>query len=163
MTKQKKQKTNKYFDLQFIFKYVFVECIIDDELYSKEEKQKIYDIIKLLSKEIVIDKSYVQFKDNKHEDVFILEEGWNSVCKLAIDTKYGKNATKSENLILMESYMLMILCYLYHCLEILGYSSDGIIIDFTNKSKFMVEIHKDTINEWKYYPGKWQTWEQYKK
>lgn len=43
-----------------------------------------------MSKEIVIDKSYVEFPENNHEKVFILETGWNEFCKLVYEIKFRK-------------------------------------------------------------------------
>lgn len=93
----------------------------------------------------------------------MLEDGWNKLCQLVIDTKFGKNINTEQNNIMQEAYMMMILCYTYLFLENFGYSSDGIFLEIVYKSRFMIGYQKDTINEWKYYPGKWQDWDKYKK
>lgn len=50
----------------------------------EEEQEEIKNAVKHLSREMWIDKSYVEFKENKHEDTFMLEAGWNELCALVI-------------------------------------------------------------------------------
>lgn len=155
-----KKKTNKYCDLIFTFNYVCVDFSVNEDFYSTEDCKKIKNILQIITEEIVIDKSYVEFSENKHEDVFMTEFGWNELCKLTIDTK--KNATKKQNITKLEAYMLMILSYIYLFFENLGYNTDEIYFEIAKDSRFMTTFCKDTIQEWKYYPGKWQTWKSYK-
>lgn len=88
------------------------------------------------------------------------EFGWNELCKLAIDTK--KSSTKKQNDTKNEAYCLMILSYIYLFFENLGYNTNELYFEIAKDSHFMTSYCKDTINEWKYYPGKWQTWKSYK-
>lgn len=44
------------------------------------------------------------------------------------------------------------------CLNDIGYDCDGIFLELTEKSMYMVQICNDTYKEYKRYPGKWQTW-----
>lgn len=160
MTKNKKpSKCKQQFskDLIFTFRYVCLSCYIN-EAVPEETRQKIQDAVKQICNCIVIDKSYVEFKENKHEDVFMLENGWNELCDLVYKTNFGKKATKSQNNAMHESFSLMIMCYIYLFLENLSYDTDMVILEFDKNSKFMVEYSEDNIQEWKHYPGKWQTW-----
>ena len=88
------------------------------------------------------------------------EFGWNELCKLVIDTK--KSSTKKQNDTKIEAYCLMILSYIYLFFENLGYNTNELYFEIAKDSHFMISDCKDTINEWKYYPGKWQTWKSYK-
>lgn len=153
-----KLKQSDNVDLVFTFKYVCMACHVNDAL-PEEEQQQIKSAVKEICKEIWIDKSYVEFKENKHEDVFMLENGWNELCQLVIQTKCGKNATKQQNAIMQEAFSLMILCYVYLFLENLGHDTDDIVLELTPNGRYMVEYEVDKVQEWKYYPGKWQTWD----
>lgn len=62
----------------------------------------------MLSREIVIDKTYVDYKGTKYEKTFMYEDGWNSLCELVMKTKFGKKATRDEDARLRESYKAMI-------------------------------------------------------
>ena len=145
-------------DLLFTFKYVCIACHVHDSV-PEEEQEEIKNAVKHLSREMWIDKSYVEFKENKHEDTFMLEDGWNELCALVIQTKCGQNATKQQNAMMQESFNLMILCYAYLFLENLGYDTDDIVLEIAPNGKYMIEYEEDTIQEWKHYPGKWQTWD----
>ena len=144
-------------DLIYTFKYVCMTCHINNDV-PQDVQQKIHMAVKQICKEIWIDKSYVEFKENKHEDTFMLEEGWNELCNLVIQTNCGEKATKQQNAMMQEAFCLMIVCYVYLFLENLGYDADDIYLEINPESRFMVQYEEDKIKEWKYYPGKWQTW-----
>lgn len=156
-TKLTKCRQSDNVDLIYTFKYICMDVHVNNS-YSNEEQLEIKHKVKEICKEICIDKSYVEFSENKHEDVFMLEDGWNELCKLVLQTKCGKNATKQQNMIMQEAFTLMILCYVYLFLENLGYDNNDIILELAPTGKFMVEYEIDNIKEWKHYPGKWQTW-----
>lgn len=111
-----------------------------------------------MSKNIQIDKSYVDFENTNYEDVFIYEEGWNALCTLAKETNFGIHATRVEKELLQESYSLMILGYLYSVLEIYGYTSEGILLEIIPKTTFLIKVSEVPYPYWKDYPGKWQYW-----
>ena len=86
------------------------------------------------------------------------EKGWNSLIRLLKSTKYGKSATAKQHETLQTSYYLMIISYIYMCLETIGYDSAGIYLSIEDKSLYIVEVRQDTYKEYARYPGKWQTW-----
>jgi hypothetical protein len=57
---------------------------------------------------------------------------------------------------------MLFLSYIYLFFENLGYDTESLYFEPTGDTYFMVSFEKDTVNEWKYYPGKWQTWKHYK-
>lgn len=57
---------------------------VNSNVFSEDEALEIKQIVKEICKEMWIDKSYVEFSENKHEDVFMLEKGWNELCKLVL-------------------------------------------------------------------------------
>lgn len=155
--KTKRTKLTVGCDLQFTFKYVNINFKVD-ESYSVEECEKIKTILNTMSETIVIDKSYVEFKENKHNDTFMIEKGWNELCALVISTNFGKNATPPQAEALLQSYCMMLLCYAYQILQKFDYDVSTIYLYMPKDGKFMVEFEEDKIKEWKTYPGKWQTW-----
>jgi len=133
-----------------------VEC--DDDVISPDDIEKIKQTVKLLSKKIVIDKSYVSFPENKHEKTFIVESAWKKLCKMVIKSHFSSRSSTDDTATILEYYKQLINFYLYQCLDDLGYDIEGIYIEMAERSKFMSEIEPDTIHAWKDYPGKWQTW-----
>ena len=158
---KKKNKKTEYYDLTFTFKYVCVNFQVDPDVYSKKDIKEIQKILQVLTKEITIDKSYVDFNLNKHDNVFLTLNGWNELCKLVIDTR--KKASKKQNDTKYEAYIMMILSYLYLAFEQYGYDTEALYFEIEEDSYFMSEYQKDETEAWKTYPGKWQTWKWFKK
>ena len=119
-----------------VFKHAQIVCDCNPDQYGKEKAQQIH---------------------SKYEKTFVTEQGWKDLCQILQRTSYGKKATKEDNDLLHEMYKLMILQYLYQCLEDLGYHIEDIHLEIANGSRFMVEILEDTTTD--NYPGKWQTWD----
>ena len=57
-----------------------------------------------LANKIYIDKTYVEFKENKHKDTFMYEDGWKQLCRLVLRTHFGNKATKEQDQQLREAY-----------------------------------------------------------
>lgn len=145
-------------DIEITIKYAKVKVHVADELFDENEIKEIEFAVSSFSREIKIDKTYVAFDDSKYEKHFLTEHGWKKLCKLLKKTKFGHKATTEENEIIQTAYYLMIISYIYMCLKDIGYDSDGIYLEIPEKSIYMVEVYKDTYNEYSRYPGKWQTW-----
>ena len=160
--KSSKQPEQDYIDMIFSFKDCNVDVQFLDDTYDEDEQKEIRDVVKHLSHEFSIDKSYVDYKDTKYEKTFMKEQGWIELCKLADKTNLTTRCSKDDSMQLMICYELMILCYLYQCLGDLDYDLDSIKLSMKVKSYFMSKVQIDTVQEWKYYPGKWQTWDQSK-
>ena len=120
-------------------------------------KEKVLLATKALSKEISIDKTYVDFPGSKYEKFLISEEDWKELCSLVVETQFGKKASKKQHERLVELYADLIIGYMILALDDLGLYDQGIFVYLEDSSKFMVEFHKNTIKNDK-YPGKWQTW-----
>ena len=68
-------KNKDDFDLMFEFRNVKVFVIANPEMYDDTDISKLEEIVKIMSRKIFIDKSYVDFPENKHRDTFLeLEE-----------------------------------------------------------------------------------------
>lgn len=140
-----------------VFKHVEMQCDCNPSEYDEDEANKITYVVSQLTREISIDRTYVDYQGTKYEKTFITEEGWNGLCQLLSDTAYGKKADREDNEALQEMYKLMIVQYVYQCLEDLGYQIEDIHLEVANDARFMVEILEDKTTD--NYPGKWQTWE----
>ena len=64
---RRKPKLNNFYDIEFTFKYVNVNFKVD-ESYNAKQCKAIRQLLNIMSEQIVIDKSYVEFKENKHTD-----------------------------------------------------------------------------------------------
>ena len=49
---------------------------INEEVYDQEKRKEIRELVKELSKEIWIDKTYVDYKGTRWADAFMVEEKW---------------------------------------------------------------------------------------
>ena len=149
------------FDLEFEFTGCKFNVSFEPDSVPEELQDEIRNTVELMSKTIYIDKSYVKCKDNKHDDVFLTLEGWNSLMTLLSETCYGDEATDGQFETLVELYYSMALGYMYSIMMSLypEYISH-ILIEPSIKSDMAVDILKDNAHEWRTYPGKWQTWKE---
>ena len=154
---KKKKAEEEKFELLFIFKYVCVNYEMNDEL-DEETQARVNNALKLLTKEIYIDKTYVDFKGTKYKKTFLREDGWKELCDLVFKTKFGNKCKKDDNDRMLEAYSSIIVCYLYQALSDLGFDVENIHLEIADQSRFMVEFHKDVCEEWKTYVGPWQSW-----
>lgn len=98
-----------------------------------------------MSREIVIDKSYVTFPENKHRDTFLELEGWNSLCKLVKKTKFGKKSSNAADEVVADAFKAMIAAYMYDILEKFGYDIEGINVDFMHGYGLDVKFYRDGV------------------
>lgn len=138
------------------FKYVNVNVECNPEAYDDMEFKQIQTIVNQLSKEILIDYSYVQHSNTKYEKTFIAEKGWKTLCSALNKTNFGKLCSKEDNDILSAAYSMLIIQYLYQTLNDLGYDVANIYLEILENSKYMAEIQINTAVD--NYPGKWQAW-----
>lgn len=146
-------------DIQFTFTGVHdITAVLNPLMYTEADIPAVADIIEVIRKEIVIDKTYVEFDGNPFEKTFMKESGWNELCDLVRETDFGKNMTPDQQQILSEAYQSMIICYINQVLSDMGYDLDGIRLAPQPSFGFDVAYSIDDIQEWKHYPGRWQKW-----
>lgn len=146
-------------NLLFIFSAACVNIDVNPEIYTEKDKKRMFQIANELGNKICIDKSYVEFPENKHQDTFMYEEGWKELCRLVLHTNFGRKATKKEDQQLFEAYSSMICIYLSNCLKSYGYDDENFSVELAEGSQFHVEVFFDYCQEWKHYPGPWQDWD----
>lgn len=149
---------DQIYDLIFKFSKINFSISFNNEVFSKKDQKRLKSLILNTIDEIWIDRSYVDYNGTKYENTFILEDGWNTVCTLAIKHMYLKTATIDEIEMLYESFAIIICCYVYQLLSDAQFDIENIYIDIKHKSKFLVEIAYDKDKPYLHYKGKWQTW-----
>lgn len=142
--------------LVFVFKNASVTCNLNQEVFSKEDAVKIREILKTVTNEIYIDRTYVSFPGSKFKKTFLQETGWNALCETLVETNFGKNATATEKAVWLEAYKMMIAAYIKQIFEDLNYDVDNMEFKVVADSKLSVRYYKDQAKEWKKYKGTWQ-------
>lgn len=151
-------ENNSAFELEFIIKNIELNVEFEDGFFDDDEKKDIIEYIDSLSKEICVDKSYVDCKANKRTSTFLLEEGWNSLKDFMVDTDYCRYVTVQHQPVLVETFATFAKCYMYECLALKTEQFQHVIINVDPNCNFDVIVCKDQSNDWKNYKGKWQTW-----
>lgn len=146
-------------DIQFEFSDIMgISVELNPVVFTENDITKVYEVVAVLQKSIVIDKSFVDFDGTKYEKTFMTEDGWNNLLDLVKSTNYGKIRNESVESTLNDAYKGIILCFIEQVFSDLGYDVNA--MRFSTKSDFSVNVKyvKDTIKAWKSYPGKWQNW-----
>ena len=143
--------------------YVFLGMKFDVEFlegsFTDDEKKDILDFIDGMSRAIYIDKSYVDCKENKRKDTFMLESGWNSLREVILDTRFCKYTYGMTEEVLVDAFTTMGRCYMYDCLSKKTDKFTQVNIEVKEDCEFEVVICKDVAHDYKNYLGKWQDWE----
>ena len=146
-------------DLEYVFLGVKFDIEFSDDSFTKEEENDIIKFVNGMSKRICIDRSYVECKENKRKNVFMLEKGWNSLSEIILDTKYCQLLNDQCAAIILDAFITMIRCYMYDCLAMKTNKFEDIQLTIDNTCIFDVITCKDSSNDYKNYPGQWQSWE----
>lgn len=77
------------------------------------------------------------------------------------DTHYGLTASRQQRLALDDAYRGMAAEYARQIFSDLGWDVGRMEFFVDPDEEFQVEYWPDTAEEWKRYPGKWQTWEEW--
>ena len=150
---------NDQYELVFAFKNCNIQPFFEPDCVSDEEQEDIRNTVKDI-KNIYIDKTYVECKENNHSDTFLNKNGWDQLKETLIDSDFSSKMSMKSCENLVDVFATMIKAYTYQELS-KKHSCDTlehVQIVLKNTNKIQVEISKDTSNEWKTYPGKWQTW-----
>ena len=113
-------------------------------------------ILMHMAEKICIDKTYVAFKGTKFKNVFIREEGWDQLRDFVWKAKKHKSVT--NHLVLRKAFESMIVAYMEHVADLLGYDLQKIEFWVDPDSDIKLQLAKDVAKEWQTYPGQWQDW-----
>lgn len=149
---------NKQIDLE----YVIIGMKFDVEFASGEftdvEKQHILDDLNEMSREIHIDRSYVDCKQNRRGSAFMLETGWNSLADLIVKSKFGRYQHNYAGEVIVDAFATMGRCYMQECLCSITDKHGSIDLSVNEDCEFEVVVCKDTSHDYKKYLGCWQDW-----
>ena len=151
-------KSRRAFELEFILLNVQFDVSFDEDVFDESERNEIIDFVNSLSHEIPVDKTYVDFKGTNFKDTFLTEEGWNALCDTILDSSFCKYIHPRNHETIVDAFVTIARCYIYQCLLSRYGNVEHIIAMVRPNTSFDVVICKDCSNEWKKYPGKWQTW-----
>lgn len=124
---------------------------INDEIYSEKDKKDIEKIIKHMSKDIWIDKTYVSYKGSRWKNsLFTNEELWYDFCKMVIKTDLGKRGTKKDKELIVNSLVMIGISYLYLSVANFGYDTENINICPKESTKFKSMYEMDDRTSWNF-------------
>lgn len=146
------------FDIDIVMEDVPIKCVVNGDVYSEQDANEIDDIISVFSREIRIDKTYVDFKGTKYEKTFLTEDGWNDFLKL-IHKRIDKRESKKDAAVIAKTCGLIAVKYIETCISEYGYDVSEIKLSIPEKAEFKLTFAEPS-GEWKRYPGKWQTWKK---
>lgn len=126
-------------------------CVnVNENIYSPDDKKRLTYILNTMSKNILIDKTYVNFKGSRWKDAFIVEDMWYELCKLIIKTDFGRKCNKRDNEEITECLLMMAITYLYSIAMSYDFDPENIDICFKKKSKFKASYELDKRNTWRF-------------
>ncbi len=146
------------FELEFIIRNIKFNLDFEDGYFDDNEEKELSEYVESLSREICIDKSYVDCSLNKRTSTFMTEIGWNSLKSVLVDTDYCRFLPTKNHASLVDSLCMMARCYMYECLALKTDNYEHINVMIDPDCTFDIVICKDNSNDWKKYLGKWQTW-----
>ena len=145
------------FDISFAIIGMKFKLTFEDGFFDKKEIDDITNFVNSMSKEMHVDSTYVEKATSKYKSTFMLDEGWNALCDLIKDSRYGMYLNPASQETLVDAFCIMGKCYIYECLALL-YDFEHIYVEVDASKDFDVVILKEESGTWKRYPGKWQNW-----
>ena len=145
-------------EIIYVFRDVCADFDLNPDVYGEQDAKKISEMLNVLTREIWIDKTYVDFKGTKFKKTFMYEDGWNALHELILDTDYGKKCTKYQRETIDGAYRKILIEYIRMVFNDMGWDTENLAFYIDDKTSFNVEYYPDVAEEWKRYKGEWQTW-----
>lgn len=141
-------------DLVFVFSGfgLNVNFLSEDPGFDRDQAKR--DLLQM-AEEIRIDKTYVSFEGTRYKNVFLREDGWNTLSKYIWQTDCKSPGMRA---VMRKAFESMITAYMEHVADLLGYDSAYIDFQVDPDSDIKLKLVKDTAREWERYPGPWQDW-----
>ena len=150
--------TKSSIDLEYVLLGVKFDVEFLEDCFTEEEEASIRDFIDAMSREMHIDKSYVECKDNKRKSAFMLEKGWHALSDTVLDTQFCRNLPIQGQEVIVDAFVTMARCYMYECLTMKTDKFASVNILVKEDSSFDVVVCKDVSHEYRTYVGRWQDW-----
>ena len=145
-------------DLEYIFIGMKFDVEFQENVFTEDEERDIRNYIDEMSREIYIDKTYVECKENLRKSTFMIESGWNALQDLMLDSKYCKYLDAAGIYTVIDAFSTMGRCYMYECLALKTEYFQNIAITLKKDCVFDVIICKDIAHDSRRYVGRWQDW-----
>ena len=143
-------------EFEFEFSNVQFACSLSPVMYESEDAADAMAVLDALGDEgFSVDKTFVRFKGTRFEKTFMREDGWNALRELVSETR--ENRTPAREVIYDMAFRKIMVGYAYMMFQEMGWDTSGIELS-VKSGDYDVECRPDTYEEWKRYPGKWQTW-----
>lgn len=151
-----RRKKTEEFDLSFVITGAQVTLDFEDGCFSDDEQEMLQSTAQELARRVIIDKSNVELKDNKSSHKFLLEDGWNFLCDVLVDTQYGKYMAAENQKFLAQSAEIMVCCYVMNTLEMMTDKVEHLALSVDPDSMLEILVCKDTSDEWRAFKGSWK-------
>jgi hypothetical protein len=140
-------------EFQFLITGLSYNINFLSNLFNKNEQTELKHFINYISQSISIDKSYVMSNDNKYENVFLIEDGWNYLNEILLLSTFGSKLHQKDHHVLVKLFLSMAECYVFNTL--LTYY-DYTYINITdhielipNGKHITIDVSRDSAQEWK--------------
>jgi hypothetical protein len=121
---------------------------ISNFIYSPDEIKDIRRIVRKMSRNIWLDRTYVHFRKTRWRDAYIKEKSWDTLCDLIVHTDFGENGSFYEDRAIMEAIIVLSLTYMYSILCKYGYDVQYIELNVKEDSKFKISYELDERTSW---------------
>ena len=151
--------TRKAIELEYIFLGMRFNIEFLDDTFSDDEKTDIVNYVNAMSKNIYVDKSYVECYENKRKATFMRESGWNALRDSIIDSRFCKYSFSNSEEIIADAFATIGKYYIYDCLAKKTDRLNAINVTVDPECEFDVIVCKDVSHDYANYIGQWQDWE----
>lgn len=62
-----------------------------------------------MSQSIMIDYSFVDYKNTKYDKTFIVEDGWNKLCESLCATDFSRSCSDQDKMMFNEAYSALVI------------------------------------------------------
>jgi len=124
-----------------------MDAVMNPERYGEEDRKKVQDILDHMTKDIYIDKTYVNYDGTRWKNAFIVEDKWYEFLNLVRNTNFGRSATDEQMEDITDCVLAMVLIYMYQTIEGMGWDTNNIELKFIDK-KFESSYEYDNRTSW---------------
>lgn len=149
----------KLIELEYVMKNVKFDVEFDPNVFDEDEQQELREYVNVMSKEIPIDKTYVEFNGNPRKSAFMREDGWNELKYDIVLSNFCKKIQTQNTKGMADAFATIARCYMYECLSLKTKDVEHINCTLRQDQEFDLVICEDVGRDFERYVGPWQTWE----